>query len=137
MPAPVSTTTSPSATNAASSSSRSTGASMPPCCHHEALLSRGSVARSAEGTGRDRMVTTRCAVLLRGVNVGKHNRIAMADFRALLGGLGAADVMTLLQSGNAAVTAEVAGLADRIEAALANDLRLNVRVLVRTGAELD
>jgi uncharacterized protein (DUF1697 family) len=83
------------------------------------------------------VVTARCAVLLRGVNVGKHNRIAMADFRALLTGLGAADVKTLLQSGNAAVTAVPDGLAERVETALRDKLGLGVRVLVRTGAELD
>ena len=80
---------------------------------------------------------TRCAVLLRGVNVGKHNRIAMADFRALLAGLGAEDVKTLLQSGNAVVTAEPAGLAERVEVALRDEVGLDVRVLVRTGDELD
>src|ERR1700712_389130 len=79
---------------------------------------------------------TRCAVLLRGVNVGKHNRIAMADLRALLAEVGATDVRTLLQSGNAAVTAEPDGLADRLEAALATS-GVGVRVLVRTREELD
>ena len=38
--------------------------------------------------------------LLRGINVGKAKRIAMADLRALLEGLGHADVATLLNSGN-------------------------------------
>jgi uncharacterized protein (DUF1697 family) len=39
--------------------------------------------------------------LLRGINVGKANRIPMADLRALLEGLGHTDVTTLLNSGNA------------------------------------
>ena len=43
-------------------------------------------------------------VLLRGINVGRHNRIAMGDLRALLGDLGYRDAATHLQSGNAVVT---------------------------------
>lgn len=43
----------------------------------------------------------RFVVLLRGVNVGKGNRVPMADFRATLEALGHTDVQTLLNSGNA------------------------------------
>ena len=75
-------------------------------------------------------------VLLRGVNVGKHNRVAMADLRNVLAGIGATDVTTYLQSGNAVVTAEPDGLADRVEHALAETLGLPVRVLVRTTGDL-
>lgn len=82
-------------------------------------------------------MTTRCAVLLRGVNVGKHNRIAMADFRSLLADVGATDVRTLLQSGNAVVTAEPEGLADRVEAALRDRHGLQVRTLIRTLEQLE
>ena len=39
--------------------------------------------------------------LLRGINVGKAKRIAMADLRALLEGLGYTHVKTVLNSGNA------------------------------------
>jgi uncharacterized protein (DUF1697 family) len=38
--------------------------------------------------------------LLRGINVGGHNRIAMSDLRDLLGALGFAGAKLLLQSGN-------------------------------------
>jgi uncharacterized protein (DUF1697 family) len=74
----------------------------------------------------------RCAVLLRGINVGKGNRLAMADLRAVLEGLGCEDVSTYLNSGNAVVTADPDGLAERVEAAL----RLPVRVVVFTADEL-
>jgi uncharacterized protein (DUF1697 family) len=40
-------------------------------------------------------------VLLRGINVGKANRVPMAEFRSLLEGLGHTEVRTLLNSGNA------------------------------------
>lgn len=74
----------------------------------------------------------RCAVLLRGINVGRGNRLAMADLRAVLTGLGCTDVSTHLNSGNAVVTAEPDGLAERVEQALP----LPVRVVVFTAAEL-
>jgi uncharacterized protein (DUF1697 family) len=82
---------------------------------------------------------TRYAVLLRGVNVGGNKKIAMADLRALLSDLGHTDVSTLLQSGNAVLTApkaEAGKLAQRIESALAAKLGLSSRVLVRTHDEL-
>lgn len=78
---------------------------------------------------------TRCAVLLRGVNVGRGNRIAMADLRALLERLGCRDVTTYLQSGNAVVDADPDGLADRVAAALRDELGLAVAVLVRTDLD--
>lgn len=44
---------------------------------------------------------TRLVALLRGVNVGRNKRIAMAQLRDLLAGLGHTGVATYLQSGNA------------------------------------
>ena len=80
---------------------------------------------------------TRCVVLLRGVNVGKHHRIAMADFRDLLDGLGCADVQTYVQSGNAVVGWDdgPASLETAVRAAL-GARGLDVPVMVRTGEEL-
>ena len=71
-------------------------------------------------------------MLLRGINVGRGNRLAMADLRAALERAGCRDVTTVLQSGNALVTADPDGLAARVEA----ELPLPVRVLVRTADEL-
>ncbi|HEX7168980.1 MAG TPA: DUF1697 domain-containing protein [Acidimicrobiales bacterium] len=78
--------------------------------------------------------------LLRAVNLGKVNRLAMADLRASLEALGYGDVRTLLQSGNALFTAtgskKAAGLereiADRIKA----DVGLGIEVVVLSGKEL-
>lgn len=81
----------------------------------------------------------RYAALLRGINLGGHKRVAMADLRALLSGLGYADVRTHLNSGNGVFTASVtdaAALESEIEAAIAKDLGLDVRCLLRTGGEL-
>jgi len=72
--------------------------------------------------------------LLRGVNVGTANRLAMADLRALLTDLGYADVRTLLNSGNAVFTAPEPPDPDALSATLAQ--RLGVRspvVLLRVG----
>ena len=41
--------------------------------------------------------------LLRGINLGGHKKVAMADLRAVVAGLGHDDVATYIQSGNVAV----------------------------------
>ncbi|HEX9315748.1 MAG TPA: DUF1697 domain-containing protein [Actinomycetota bacterium] len=79
------------------------------------------------------------AAMLRGINVGGHRRIAMADLRALLSRLGFTDVVTLLQSGNAVFHGHDGlpeELADRIERAIADEFKMSVRCMVRTGPEL-
>jgi len=80
----------------------------------------------------------RYVVFLRGINVGGHAKIAMADLRAMLADLGYADVATLLQSGNAVLTADdgPAEVATTIEDRLHTDTGLNVRCVVRTADEL-
>jgi uncharacterized protein (DUF1697 family) len=77
--------------------------------------------------------------LLRGVNVGQGARVPMAEFRALLSGLGYTDVSTLLNSGNAVFRAAAgtpARHAASIAAALARQLRIDVPVVVRSAKEL-
>jgi len=77
--------------------------------------------------------------LLRGINVGRAKRVAMADLRALVAGLGYRDVRTLLNSGNVVFTIPGAARGDvagRIEKALAARLRVSSRVTVLTAAEL-
>lgn len=78
-------------------------------------------------------------VLLRAVNLGARNRIAMPAFRSLLEGVGCTDVSTYLQSGNAVVTSRrtPTSLAKAVAAALRSELDLSVGVLVRTADELD
>ena len=44
--------------------------------------------------------------LLRGINVGKAKRVAMAELRALVEKLGYGDVRTLLNSGNVVFSTE-------------------------------
>jgi uncharacterized protein (DUF1697 family) len=80
----------------------------------------------------------RYAALLRGINVGGHKKVAMADLRSLLQDLGCADVATHLQSGNAVFSSNrrEAGLQQDIAAAIADRLGVSCAVLIRTGAEL-
>ena len=47
--------------------------------------------------------------LLRGDNVGRGKRVAMADLRAVVEGLGYRDVRTLLNSGNVVFTSLLHG----------------------------
>ncbi|HEY0719438.1 MAG TPA: DUF1697 domain-containing protein [Streptosporangiaceae bacterium] len=77
--------------------------------------------------------------LLRGINVGGRNKVAMADLRALLAELGHTDVATYIQSGNAVFTsgeADPARLADELEQAIAARLNVSCGVVVVTAAEL-
>src|SRR4051794_32869155 len=85
-------------------------------------LSEGSLSWQApqrRGTMAGRQVA-----LIRGINVGKAKRVAMADLRAALEDLGYTDVRTLLNSGNVVFTAGVAPgkAAASIEKVLAGEL---------------
>jgi uncharacterized protein (DUF1697 family) len=82
---------------------------------------------------------THYVALFRGINVGKAKRIAMADLRALLEGLGYRNVRTLLNSGNAlfsAPTVPAHKLAARIHAAVAKQLGVEAQVIVKTADEI-
>ncbi|PRH79009.1 hypothetical protein C6N75_11940 [Streptomyces solincola] len=85
-------------------------------------------------------MTTRYALLLRGINVGGHHKLPMAALRTLLTGLGHTDVATYLQSGNAVFTA--AGgegeeeTAARIEQAVEDGFGFRPACLVRDAAYL-
>jgi uncharacterized protein (DUF1697 family) len=76
--------------------------------------------------------------LLRGINVGKAKRVAMADLRALVTDLGYRSVSTLLNSGNVVFEGDTARgeSAARIEEALVTKLGVESRVTVLNAAEL-
>lgn len=76
--------------------------------------------------------------LLRGINLGARNRVSMPDLRELLTGLGHEDVKTLLQSGNVVLTSDETGeqLEQALEAAIAKELGVESRVIVRSAREL-
>ncbi|MCJ7671643.1 MAG: DUF1697 domain-containing protein [Acidimicrobiia bacterium] len=82
---------------------------------------------------------SRAVALVRGINVGGHRKVPMADLRRSFEGLGCTGVETYLQSGN--VVFETRGLrlpdlAAAIEHRVAADFATEVSVLVRTGTEM-
>ena len=80
----------------------------------------------------------RYVALLRGINVGRHKRLAMSDLRELLGAAGHSEVRTHLQSGNALFTSQNRNperLAGEIEARIKQRLGLDVRCLIRSRDE--
>jgi uncharacterized protein (DUF1697 family) len=77
-------------------------------------------------------------VLLRGINLGPRNRIAMPALRELLTGAGFEDVRTYVQSGNVVLETrrKPAGVAKACEELIAAQLGLDIGVVVRTRDEL-
>jgi uncharacterized protein (DUF1697 family) len=76
--------------------------------------------------------------LLRAVNLGPHNKISMADLKAVAEGAGLSEARTLLQSGNLVFQAKAqssAALEKLLEGALAKKLGLKTPVVVRSAAE--
>ncbi len=78
--------------------------------------------------------------LLRGINLGGRNKVAMADLRAVVGELGHTDVSTYIQSGNvlfsAVPDADAAALALAMTEAIAARLGVTAPVVVLTREEL-
>jgi uncharacterized protein (DUF1697 family) len=77
----------------------------------------------------------RYAVLLRGINLGSTNKIAMADLKELLTDAGFADVRTHLNSGNVILSGPSAP-AKSIEKAIAERTGLTVPCVVLTVKKL-
>lgn len=77
--------------------------------------------------------------LIRGINVGKAKRVAMAELRAELEKIGYEDVRTLLNSGNVVFTlpAKSKGEPDsRVEEVLEKRLKVPAKVVVLSAAEV-
>lgn len=80
----------------------------------------------------------RQVALLRGINVGRNNRVGMGPLRSMMEKAGFEDVKTHLQSGNVVYTTDksAAAAAKEIEKGMAAELGVAVPVLVRTRDEL-
>src|SRR5262249_27291155 len=79
------------------------------------------------------------ASMLRGINVGRNKRVRMADLKRTYESLGFKNVQTLLQSGNVVFTNPKASsmrLEGNIERALAAELNLDAKVIIRSPDEL-
>ncbi len=84
------------------------------------------------------MSATTYVVLLRGINVGGHKQVAMADLRGLLTDLGFAEPRSLLQSGNLVFRSRARGsppLERLLEKEAGKRLGLQIDFFVRTAAE--
>jgi uncharacterized protein (DUF1697 family) len=77
-------------------------------------------------------------VLLRGINLGPRNRIAMPALREALTAAGYGDVRTYVQSGNVVLSSDASpqDLEAAIEALIADASGLQIKVVVRTRDEL-
>ena len=85
------------------------------------------------------VLESRYIALIRGINVGRAKRVAMADLRALVEGIGYSNVRTLLNSGNIVFTApddSALNSASRIEEGISTKLGVSAKVIVITAAEL-
>ena len=84
-------------------------------------------------------MSERQVALIRGINVGRAKRIAMADLRALAEGLGYTEVTTLLNSGNLIYTAprRQKDPAAKLQQAMTAELGVTARVIVLSASEVD
>jgi uncharacterized protein (DUF1697 family) len=81
-----------------------------------------------------------CIALIRGINVGRGNRVAMADLRHMMVGLGYTHVRTLLNSGNVLFLSKrpnVAKIAVSIATAINAACGFPAAVTVITAQDLD
>jgi uncharacterized protein (DUF1697 family) len=81
----------------------------------------------------------RYVALLRGINVGGRNKVAMADLRRVTASLGHTEVATYIQSGNVVFTSpdtSIISVADALEQEIARSLAVRPAVVVLSCAGL-
>ncbi len=91
-------------------------------------------------TTREAIVEKKYVGLIRGINVGRAKRVAMADLRELLKGLGYGEIRTLLNSGNALFSGpdgDSKSMESRIERAFSERFGFSALWTVLPVAELD
>jgi uncharacterized protein (DUF1697 family) len=77
--------------------------------------------------------------LLRGVNVGGHNKIAMADLKTLFSELGFQEVITYIQSGNVVFKSDLKDpllIENTLKQKIREKFSLNVEVIVKSREDL-
>ena len=78
-------------------------------------------------------------VLLRGINVGGHKKVPMAELRTLLAKSGFEDVKTYIQSGNVILKSseeKSASIEHIVQSAIMNHFGFDVPIMSRTRTEL-
>lgn len=80
---------------------------------------------------------TTYVALLRGINVGGHNKIKMADLKQMLEQMGLARVKTYIQSGNVLFDSEDSAetLEHKLEDAIHKTFGFSISVMLRTSTE--
>lgn len=126
-------------------STRSTSTSKAPNRHTTAGRTAETGKTCAEptksaGLGRKRSGIGKAGVLvalLRGINVGGHKKVPMAELRTLAEGLGCERVASYIQSGNLVVktTLKARTFEQALQDAVANHFGFSVEVVVRTARE--
>jgi len=78
-------------------------------------------------------------VLLRGINLGSHNKVPMPALRTLLEGLGYEDVTTYIQSGNVILSTKDAApkVGSTVHDVIAGEFGFDVDVVVRTPRQIE
>lgn len=83
----------------------------------------------------------RTLAILRGINVGGHRKILMADLKAMMEQLGFSSILTYIQSGNVWFDAEEGSdplaLSQQIEQAILDRFGHEVPVIIRTLGQLE
>src|SRR5580693_301476 len=81
---------------------------------------------------------TTYVAMLRGINVGGHAKVAMADLRSTFQDLGYGEVQTYIQSGNVVFGASgsAAKVQSAIEAGLEARFGLGIKVVLRSSAQV-
>ncbi len=82
---------------------------------------------------------TAYAALLRGINLGARNKVAMPALRSLVESLGYEDVQTYIQSGNVVFktrSGKASEIASTLASAITKEFGIRVAVVVRTQQEL-
>lgn len=77
------------------------------------------------------------AALLRGINVGGHNKIKMAELRSVLENAGCKQVQTYIQSGNVVLASDLDAdsLRELIEKEISGAFGLNIPVIIRSSTD--
>lgn len=78
--------------------------------------------------------------LLRGINVGGHNKVPMAELRELLSDIGFEKVQTYIQSGNVVLQSSLSDkerVENKIQKAILKQFDFGVPVIVKTRVEME
>jgi uncharacterized protein (DUF1697 family) len=81
----------------------------------------------------------RCIAFIRGINIGRKNRIKMTDLKEVFESMGFKNVKTYLQSGNVIFNhnyGDIAEIAKDIEKEISKNFEFSVNVIIRTENEL-